>query len=169
MALKWDDIKDALTRNDTEKIAEYKQSLAKHMDDKAIQSYLSRHSIQSIVAASWGDVLLALQSDCNNLVAKFKLELLTEFASKHGLTAYTDASLIQPGDTVVTTWKHKKKTNISHFRILGRGRISMARLIVYVGTRCVSIRGSRKKRDNQQQKFSGWRPSAITADNAQTT
>lgn len=120
MALKWDDIKDALTRNDTEKIAEYKQSLAKHMDDKAIQSYLSRHSIQSIVAASWGDVLLALQSDCNNLVAKFKLELLTEFASKHGLTAYTDASLIQPGDTVVTTWKHKKKTNISHFRILGR-------------------------------------------------
>lgn len=120
MALNWIDVKDALTQNDTEKIAEYRNYISKRMDEKAIQVYLKGSSIQSAVAASWGDTLLALRGKKNNLVAKFKLELLTEFAIRHGLTAYTDVALIQPGDTVVTTWTDKKKTYASHFRILNQ-------------------------------------------------
>lgn len=118
MALKWTDVKDALSHNDTEKIAEYRAYITKMIDEKAINTYLKRSSIQSIVAASWGDILLALKADSNNAVAKFQLEILTDFINRHGLTAYTDVSQIQPGDTIVTTWTHKKKVNTSHFRVL---------------------------------------------------
>lgn len=118
MALRWGDVNDALTRNDLEKIAEYKRYIFKQLDKKAIETYLKRASIQSIVAASYGDILLALKADVKNLIAKFKLELLVEFCNRHGLTAYTDVAQIQPGDTVAVTWKDKKKTYVSHFRML---------------------------------------------------
>lgn len=118
MALKWDDVKDALARNDLEKIAEYKKYIFQQLDNKAIETFLKRASIQSIVAASWGDILLALKANSNDLLAKFKLELLTNFADRHGLTAYTDVTQVQPGDTVAVTWKDKKKTYVSHFRVL---------------------------------------------------
>lgn len=116
--MNWQDIKTAIDQNDTAKMAEYRASIWKHMEDKAMDVYVHRASIQSLVAATWGDILLKLQADANDVIAKLQHELLSEFCDKHGLTTYTDVAQIQPEDTVAVTWKHKKKTYVSHFRVL---------------------------------------------------
>lgn len=116
----WSDVSIALNNNDAEKIAEYRVYMLELMRATAIKAYVRRKSIQSLVAATWGDVLLKLQAHKDNVMTKFQLELLTEFAKQHGLTAYTDVSLIQPGDTIVKTWKDKKKVNTTHLRVLNK-------------------------------------------------
>lgn len=116
----WSDVSIALNNNDAEKIAEYRVYMLEQMRATAIKAYVRRKSIQSLVAATWGDVLLKLQAHKDNVMTKFQLELLTEFAKQHGLTAYTDVSLIQPGDTIVKTWKDKKKVNATHLRVLNK-------------------------------------------------
>lgn len=114
----WAEVGIALNNNDAEKIAEYRASILESMRAKALEAYVQRKSIQSLVAATWGDVLLKLQAHKDNAMVKFQLELLAEFARQHGLTAYTDVSLIQPGDTIVKIWKDKKKINTTHLRVL---------------------------------------------------
>lgn len=118
MALNWKDVKEALQKGEVDKIAEYRKRLLQLAEGNVMKTYLQGHSIQSMVAASWGDALIKHKADSKDVVANFQIDLLTEFASKHGLTAYTDVTQIQPGDTIAVTWKDKKKTYVSHYRVL---------------------------------------------------
>lgn len=118
MTLNWKDVREALQKGEVDKIDEYRKRLLELAEKNAIEAYLQRRSIQSIVAASWSDALIKHKANSKDVIAHFQIKLLSEFATKHGLTVYTDASLIQPGDTVAAAWKDKKKTYVSHYRAL---------------------------------------------------
>lgn len=120
MAYDWKEVEDALVQNDAERIAAYKADILRLMRDNAMRKYLEGYAIQSVFAAGLSSAMLKSQTDSQNIIVQFKLELLKEFASEHGLTTYTDAAQIQPGDTVAIKWKHKGETNLSHFRVFAK-------------------------------------------------
>lgn len=84
--------------------------------------YLKGLAVQSIFAATMGDVLLAFKKDADNPLTHFKNKALLRYALDHGLTIYTDLNDIQPGDSIVTADIHKEKkktvTNTSTLRVL---------------------------------------------------
>ena len=96
--------------------------IADQIEQNARKHYLNRLAVQSVLAASYGDVLLALKANKNDLLANFKYNALEAFISKHGLTVYKDVSQIQAGDTVVIFWTYKEKgktkTSTSSLRII---------------------------------------------------
>lgn len=121
-APKWAAVIKALEANDAEKIALFEEQLFEMAEHNAKKYYLKRLAVQSIVAASLGDVMQALKADENDVLALFKNRVLMNFAFKHGLTVYNDISQILPGDSVVIAWtykeKKKTKTSTSTLRIL---------------------------------------------------
>ncbi len=116
----WSEVKAALEAGDVVRIAQLKELLTKRMELNAKRHYLERLAIQSITAATYGDVLLALKADENNTLAHFQHQLLMDYSLKHGLTVYTDVSQIQQGDSIVTTWKDKKQVHTQTFRVIER-------------------------------------------------
>lgn len=87
-----------------------------------MKHYLKGLAVQSIFAATMGDVLLALKNDANNPLTHFKNKALLRYALDHGLTIYTDLNDIQPGDSIILSWTHKEKkktiTSTNTLRVL---------------------------------------------------
>lgn len=106
----WTEVRKAMEANDSERIEELKQIVMADVKRTATKQYLKRLAVQSIYAASMGDVLSALKDNENDLIAHFQNQILMSFAIDHGLTVYTDPKKIEPGDSVVTcsTSKNKK-------------------------------------------------------------
>lgn len=116
----WAEVKNALEVGDAKKIVRLKEHFKDRMEQNARLHYLKRFAIQSIVAATLGDVFMALKANGNDKLANFKHQLLVDFALKHGLTIYTDVSQVQKDDSVVTTWRGKKQVNTQTFRVIER-------------------------------------------------
>lgn len=116
----WSEVKAALEAGDADKIARLKEWFFNKMEQNARKFYLKRLAVQSVMAATFGDILLELKADENNKIATFKHQLLMDYSLKHGLTVYTDVSQIQQGDSIVTTWKDKKQVHTQTFRVIER-------------------------------------------------
>lgn len=108
----WGEVKEALEANDADKIAELKQRYIAECERNARKHYLKRLAVQSVLAASYGDVVRALQTDENNALEHFKHQVLMSFVMKHGFTVYKTIDQILPGDSVVTTWTYKEKGKV---------------------------------------------------------
>lgn len=106
----WVEVREALEANDVDKIAALKQRYVAECERNARKHYLKRLAVQSILAATYGDVLLKLKANQNDVLALFQHQVLMDYVMKHGLTIYKEPDQILPGDSVVITWTYKEKS-----------------------------------------------------------
>lgn len=105
----WSEVREALDADDVERLSKLRQQYIAECERNARKHYLKGLAIQSVVAASYGDIVMALKADENDALAHFKHQILMNFAVKHGLTVYKTPDQILPGDSVVISWTYKEK------------------------------------------------------------